>query len=388
VKHRFESFGGIVASEEPPFLAFVDRRFMRELGLGESSLWKAASEAVGILSAPTEVHMAVTNACPVRCEHCYMGAGEAESGEMGTAALKDALREFAEMGVFHVALGGGEALARDDIFEIAGFAREIGLVPNLTVSGVLMTDETARRMTVFGQVNVSVDGVGAAYGVHRGRDLFETADRALGMLLEAGVAAGINCVLGRRNFEGVPELFAYARSRGASEIEFLRFKPSGRGAGLYEKCRTTFDQNVRLAPMLARLSEEHGVTAKVDCSFIPMICWHSPPPEFLEATATYGCEAGNVLLGARSDGSVCGCSFLPGIGVRVDELRDAWRASPGLESLRTWTARAPEPCRSCEYLGICKGGCHAVALHVAGSLDAPDPDCPRVVRRREEGGAR
>jgi hypothetical protein len=29
MKYRYENFGGIVASENPPFLAFVDRTYMR-----------------------------------------------------------------------------------------------------------------------------------------------------------------------------------------------------------------------------------------------------------------------------------------------------------------------------------------------------------------------
>jgi len=385
VKHRFESFGGIVASEEPPFLAFVDRQFMRELGLGESPLWEAADQSIGALSAPTEVHLAVTNACPVGCRHCYMGAGEPDSGELDTRELKRALKALADMGVFHVALGGGEALARSDLFEIAAHAREVGLVPNLTVSGALMTPEIARRMKVFGQVNVSMDGVGEAYAVHRGNNLFETADRALQMLLEAGVSTGINCVVGRRNFDGIPELFAYAAEKRLEEIEFLRLKPSGRGRDSYLEARTTYEQNLALTPMLARLAEEHGVTAKIDCSFVPMLCEHSPPRELLEATATYGCEAGNVLLGARSDGTVAGCSFLPGLGLSVFDLAASWRDHERLRRLRAWTRRAPEPCRSCPYLEICKGGCRAVSAYVVGDIDAPDPDCPRVVRFRREG---
>ena len=35
MKHRYENFGGIIASDAPPFLAFVDRQFMRDLGLPE-----------------------------------------------------------------------------------------------------------------------------------------------------------------------------------------------------------------------------------------------------------------------------------------------------------------------------------------------------------------
>jgi radical SAM protein with 4Fe4S-binding SPASM domain len=386
VRYRFENFGGIIATEEPPLLAFVDRLFMRELGLGESNLWEDPDETIGLLSAPTEVHLAATNACPVGCRHCYMGAGQSDPGEMNTATLKGALKELAEMGVFHIALGGGETLIRSDLFEIAGYARTLGMVPNLTVSGAQMTPETARRMKIFGQVNVSFDGVGALYGVFRGHDMFKVADRAVDMLLAAGVPTGINCVVGRKNYDGIPELFEFAKKKGVNEIEFLRLKPSGRGGHSYMHDRTTHEQNIDLTPMLAHLSERHGLCAKIDCSFIPMLCHHNPPREMLQALATYGCEAGNVLLGIRSDGTATGCSFLQGEGPHVFGLHDAWNGDTHFQRLRTWTAQAPEPCCSCEYLDICKGGCHAVAAYVSGDFNAPDPSCPRVVCYNDQGG--
>ncbi|MBI4699601.1 MAG: radical SAM protein [Deltaproteobacteria bacterium] len=382
MRHRFESFGGIIASDEPPFLAFVDRLLMRELGLGESPLWESADERIGLLSAPTEVHLATTSACAVRCDHCYMDAGEKAADEMDGAALRHALELLAAMGVFHVALGGGEALLRSDLFDAARYARELGLVPNLTISGGAMSRELARRMAVFGQVNVSVDGIGPYAGAFRAAALFERADAAISMLLDAGVPAGINCVLGRRNFDGLPGLFAYAKDKGCNEIELLRLKPAGRGAVAFLAQRTSYEQNVALTPLLAELSQRHGLRAKLDCSFVPMMCHHRPPLELLEATATYGCEAANVLVGVRSDGTVAACSFLPGAGFRVGELRERWRTDPGFAELRGWAERAPEPCRSCAYLGICKGGCHAVAAFVSGSIFDPDPDCPRVVEHR------
>jgi radical SAM protein with 4Fe4S-binding SPASM domain len=385
LRHRFETFGGIIASETPPFLAFVDRQLMRELGLGESARWAGGDERIGVLSAPTEVHVAATSACPVGCNHCYMDAGPRAAREMDGAAFARALAVLAHMGVFHIALGGGEALTRPDLFELAALVRRLGMVPNLTISGQRLTPEAARRMTVFGQVNVSVDGVGEYWATFRDAAGFAAADQAIDWLLAAGVATGINCVLGARNFPGLPDLFAYGRAKGVSEIELLRYKPVGRAASpaRYLVERMGPAENVALVPLVTELGERHRLTAKIDCSFVPMMCYHRPPLAALEATATYGCEAGNVLLGARSDGSVSGCSFLPATGLSLFDLPERWADHPDLVALRSWPERAPEPCRSCEYLGLCKGGCHAVAALVSGDLALPDPDCPWVVEHGE-----
>lgn len=379
--YRYENFGGIISSENPPFLAFVDREYMVELGLGPTPLWDGQDREIGLLSAPTEVHFAITNRCSARCTHCYMDGGEADRKELDTKSFKAALDILAEMKVFHIALGGGEALERDDLFEIAAYARKIGLVPNLTVSGLHIDKEKAAKIKeLFGQVNISMDGIGPDYAVYRGNNHFEAADRAIGLLVEAGVSTGINCVVGKQNFGNLDQLFRYAADRKLNEIECLRLKPSGRGKELYLESRTTHEQNKKLIPMLARYSRKYKVTAKIDCSFVPMYCYHKPPVEMLESMATYGCEAGNVLLGARSDGSISGCSFLEGSGVSIFDLPGAYENQEGVfKSMRTWVDRAVEPCLSCDYLNICKGGCHGVSLYLSGDYDAPDPDCPIVV---------
>ena len=63
LNYRFENFGGIIANEDPPFLAFADRDYMRELGLGTSELWDTDDKSIDLLSAPTEVHFSITERC-------------------------------------------------------------------------------------------------------------------------------------------------------------------------------------------------------------------------------------------------------------------------------------------------------------------------------------
>jgi radical SAM protein with 4Fe4S-binding SPASM domain len=375
MRHRFEPFGGILALEEPPLLVHVDRYFMLDLGHGPSPLWE--EPATSLLSAPLEVHLSVTNACSLGCRHCYMDSGERESGELSADEFRRAVDLLAGMGVFHMALGGGEALERPDFFELAAYVRERGIVPNLTTNGLLLTGETAARCRVFGQVNVSIDGIEGLPASGRDPDALLQGMRGVDLLLEAGVKVGLNCVLSRQSFDRLPGMFAFAAERGLTDLEFLRLKPTGRGKQGYYDRRLTPAQNREFYPMIRELSREYGVPAKIDCSFVPMFCWHRPDRTLMEQFSVYGCEAGNVLLGVRSDGRFAGCSFLTG-EESIFDLPRLWSGSAVLTRLRTWTDRAPEPCRSCDYLDICKGGCRAVAGFVAGDLYAPDPECPFV----------
>ena len=385
MKYRFESFGGILALEDPPMLVHVDRDFMRSLGHAESALWENPQHAP--LSAPLEVHFSVTNACSLKCSHCYMDSGEKDPGEMPAQDFRKAIDLLAGMGVFHVALGGGEALERPDFFELAAYVRERGMVPNLTTNGQLLTREAAAQCALFGQVNVSIDGDHLAAEACRAQDVPARGILAVDLLREAGIRVGLNFVVTRQNFDQLAAVFGFAEERGLADLEFLRLKPTGRGQQDYFARRLMPAQNREFFPLIKRLSGAHRVAAKIDCSFVPMFCWHEPDKELMEQFSVYGCEAGNVLLGARSDGRFAGCSFLSG-EESIFELPQLWSGSPHLSRLRGWVDRAPEPCRSCAYLEICKGGCRAVSAVVAGDSFAPDPECPFLDGEKSETSRR
>jgi radical SAM protein with 4Fe4S-binding SPASM domain len=222
---------------------------------------------------------------------------------------------------------------------------------------------------------VSVDWIGRREEAREGA--IAEYVRNVDLLQEAGISVGLNCVVTRQNFSRLNEVVAFAGERSLTDVEFLRFKPSGRGKLDYFERRLTPAQNREFFPMISDLSQGYGAPVKIDCSFVPMFCWHRPDKQLMEQFSVYGCEAANVLLGVRSDGRFGGCSFLPS-RESIFDLPALWSSSENLASLRKWTDRACEPCRGCTYLDICKGGCRAVAGFVTGDIDAPDPECPFV----------
>ena len=115
MKVRYESFGGIIGLEKPPALVFVDKDYMRNLGYENDPIWGSEDEH---LSAPIEVHLNPTNQCPLHCKHCYTDSGSKLENELSLDELKKAVDILAEMGVFHVALGGGESFAMPEFLEL------------------------------------------------------------------------------------------------------------------------------------------------------------------------------------------------------------------------------------------------------------------------------
>lgn len=376
---RAEQFGAIVSLEEPPMLAWVDRALAKSLGMAESPLWQGSEDEHAPLQAPTEVHLLLTGHCPARCTYCYANSGPDVQTAPTLERVRESLHALARLGVFHVALGGGESLMRDDLFLVASEARALGLIPNLTTSGLSMTAAEAARCRIFGQVNVSLDGVGERHRLSRGDTSFKTAARALRLLVEAGVPAGINTVLTRQTWDGLDELVAYAAEVGANEVELLRLKPVGRAQAAYASERLTDEQHLELLPKVLALARTHRLHLKLDCSFAPMICAHAPPREVLEAFSIVGCDGGNSLGAIMPDGSLAGCSFAPVLNDEGRAIDLHWASSQALAPFRRYPLNPPEPCRSCPYRSVCKGGCHAVASFLTGQFEVPDPECPRVL---------
>lgn len=389
---RAEHFGGIVEIAKPRALLHLDRARMRGLGHPESPRWigpddgPAAHPDARPLSAPTEVHVVLSRRCAAGCKGCYVDAtpqGAALSYPEACAIID----ELAAMGVFHIALGGGEALELDYLFAVAEHAVARGIVPNLTTSGLGLGAALAARCRVFGQINVSVDGVGEAYRRARGFDGFRHAEEALRRLREVKREVGINCVVSRSSFPALPEVARLARRLRLNELELLRFKPVGRGARLDEEL--TPEQAERIYPLARKLMLRHRLRVKLDCSFAPMVFWHRPSAAAAAFFGVQGCVGGDVLAAVSPEGGLSGCSFAGAreADARVPgEMRAAWET--GFRAFRDLTRAPPEPCASCDYLTLCRGGCRAVSL-AHGRFADPDPGCPRVreFRAREVPGA-
>jgi len=389
---RFERFGAIVQLAWPRALVFVDRAMARRVVRGTSApaAWRDAETELGdtVLSAPLEAHLQLTNQCSAGCTGCYTGASpQGGPNEWGLVEWKRAIDSLAKAGVFHLALGGGESAILPWLGELASYARAKGLVPNLTTSGLDGLDELVEIAGQFGQINVSLDGLGATYAAVRGFDGFARADAAIRRLRERKREIGINTVVTRHNFAELDQIFAYAKQRRLSEVELLRFKPSGRGARAYDELRCTPEQHEQFLPTILAAAKRHRVRVKVDCSYTPMLAHHQPDRALLAELCVYGCTGGDFLIGAKPDGRITACSFaapppeLVQIGKhrpRVTELETYWTQPGAFGAFRTWREDVARPCASCDYHSLCRGGCKVVSAHVRGDASAPDPECPRV----------
>lgn len=375
---RPERFGGLLVWPLPAAVLFLDPQGARAAVEGGARIVGDRESPDQALSAPVEVHVAVTGRCPAACDGCYLDAGP--DGSPPDPALDDDLRRLAAAGVLEIALGGGEVLLRDDLVALGERIRALGMVPNLTTSGFGLTPAHARRMAgVFGQVNVSLDGLGADYAAVRGWDGAALGLRAVRTLVEAGVRVGVNTVIARPNLGALEGMGAELARLGVAEWQWLRFKPAGRGRDAWERLAPEVGDLVGLWPRALTIERDTGLVLRWDCAMVPFLAAHGVPVEHLRTLAVEGCPGGRSLLARGLDGRWAPCSFADGDAADPDA---AWASSPRALRWRGRVAAPPEPCASCAWREVCGGGCRVVAAHLAGDELAADPQCPRVT----EGG--
>lgn len=396
MKARVEPWGAWVAvrgdfDTTNRALVALDRVGARRLGISGEEVW--ASDALSSPSPPLEVHVSVTSRCAAGCSGCYVDA-RPRAEHVAAADLFARVDELADLGVFTIALGGGEPLEHPDLEGVAEHARKRGIAVVMTTSGIGLGRERARRLAVFEQVNVSYDGAGAVYESVRGVDAARHAERAIEHLAEAGVRVGVNVVLTRTSFEALADTSTRAAELGAREIQCLRYKPAGRAKSLdYLARRLAAEQILDFPNKIKYLQGSLGartprVALRIDCALVPWLV-SSPElasdPDRLSAAGILGCEAGGHLAATTSSGHVAGCSFLPATRARNFDTREL-QADPDLARIRDHALDPPAPCNTCALQAVCRGGCRVVAEHLEGP-GAPDPECPRVVMYRRENAA-
>jgi radical SAM protein with 4Fe4S-binding SPASM domain len=384
---RYEPWGAWVRLESAAALVAIDRAGVRALGLDGGDAWAERGHDARP-SPPLEVHLAVTGRCGAGCRGCYLDA-RPDGLEPPYEALCAALDALREAGVFTVAFGGGEPTMREDVDALALAARERGLTPVLTTSGLGLSPARVERLRAFAQVNVSYDGAGATYAGVRGFDGAAAAETAVRALASEGIRVGVNVVLTRASFPCLEETLARARALGASEAQLLRYKPAGRAASLdYFALRLSQDQVRALGPTLRRLVENLGPTEaapafglRIDCALVPFLSADAElaaNPAALARFGVFGCEAAGALAAVDARGYVAPCSFAPPTALAARDLADGYAEDPELARWRAYAARPSEPCAACSLAAICKGGCKVVASFVGGGF-GPDPECPSVV---------
>lgn len=135
----------------------------------------------------------LTNACNLRCSHCYMFSGQPTKDELTVHEWMSIIDEFADCGGEAVTFSGGEILTKQGWFSLIEYAHKKGISSTILTNGTLWTPAIIQNIMPFvAEVQVSVDGPAEYINSHtRGKGAFLKAIETAKMFAEAGVRTSI-----------------------------------------------------------------------------------------------------------------------------------------------------------------------------------------------------
>jgi len=337
------------------------------------------------LRPPRILTLAITGACNLACNHCWVRAGAADSaGHVRESMLSRLITEFAALDGEGIRITGGEPLCHPGCLELLRLARSLGFpAVSLQTNAMLFTDKHLSVLCELDfpgfSIQISLDGATApTHDLVRGEGAFEKALAGIRLLVNAGLAQRITILYTemRHNLAEFPELLELAAGMGLAAVVSGTLIRGGRAA---EDALIAPPDPVHYEHLLRRYDSE---------------------PRFRELYGKIGTMAALEWTTMGSERTEC-CTFVenpyitprgllyPCLLCHTDEYAvsavfDKTLADAFIEGARLWSAllricrsRAdaiPE-CRDCPGRSACAGGCMGRAWGSCGDLMAPDDRC-------------
>lgn len=337
--------------------------------------------------------------CNLHCVHCYSDSENCEyPGELTLEQAKRMLEDLAGFGVPALLLSGGEPLMHPRFFELAAYAKPLGLRLTLSTNGTLIDRPTAERITQagFSYVGISFDGLGAVNDRFRGKlGAFDAALQGVRHLKAIGQKVGLRFTLTRRNFETLPGIFELVEREEIDRVCFYHLVYSGRGSRMaqddltHSETRSALDQicgwaeslHVRGRPIEILTVDNHADGVYLYLKLLARDARRAEAARQLLAWNGGGANSSGIgIANIDSYGNVHPDQFWQSYtlgNVRVRSFRQIWMdaSEPLLAGLRNRLPLLKGRCGSCRWKALCGGSFRVRALQATGDPWAPDPAC-------------
>lgn len=141
-----------------------------------------------------KLHLHITNACNLRCPHCYMYSGKSNNDELTTSEIKTLIAEFSARGGRQMSFTGGEPLLRKDLFELISYASDKSVSSTIFTNGCLWTESDIKKLShlKIDGVQISIDGYDdKSNSVFRGLGSFAKSLNTVSLLIKNGIKVSI-----------------------------------------------------------------------------------------------------------------------------------------------------------------------------------------------------
>lgn len=361
---------------------------------------------------PRLIFWETTAGCNLACSHCrrITIADKLTPQDLNTEESYQLIDQITDFARPILILSGGEPLIREDIFEIAHYAAEAGLIVALATNGTLIDTQMAQRIKKSGirRVSVSFDGADApTHDTLRGEGSFQRALEGIHRLREVGVPCQINTTITKHNAHQAEQTLQLAKDIGVVALHFFLLVPVGCGAEIADDQQVSPETYEEILDWLYEAEKKEAVELKATCAphYFRVVNQRraedrkkgftdkSPPSHHRQKQAgshpppghpgkrhamnamTKGCLAGTGVCFVSHQGEVFPCGYLPleAGNIREEPLEQIWNASSLFAQLRDPDLLEGK-CGRCGFKGVC-GGCRARAYGATGNFLGEEPFC-------------
>ncbi len=220
----------------------------------------------------TNIFIAVTNKCPLACEHCYEWDALNKKEKLSLPELKEIIQKFQEKGISQFHITGGEPLVRiNDICTLLKTTKKDSEFW-IATSGFNMTAENAHRLKTAGLTGVMISLDHFEPDMHdmfRGyKESYQWVEWAVKNSIDANLVTALSlCVT--KSFVDADNLMRYytlAKNLGVSFIQILEPRAVGHYRG----------RDVDLNHDQEKIVEAFYLKANYDEQYLdyPLVCYH------------------------------------------------------------------------------------------------------------------
>lgn len=334
-----------------------------------------------------------TNRCNLSCLHCYSKSTLDEVDTLTTPQIKKTILEMKENGIKFIIFSGGEPLTRKDLFEIADFCKENGIITYLSSNGLYFTKSNIQKIVdTFNYVGVSIDGDEETHDYFRGlKGAFKETLKAVKLANSTGSKVGIRFTMTKDTIGSLEYIFDMVEKENIPKIYISHLVYSGRGLDNLKMDLTKEQRREAVDFILDKAFQYHKegrdieiVTGNMEMDAVVFLeRFANEYPDLKEKmrerlVSWGGNSAGRKLLNINSEGDVRPDPFFPiTIGNIIEQnFSDIWQKGELLEQLRKHPRKQISGiCSDCEQIDICNGGSRARAYAITGDLWSEDPSC-------------
>ena len=320
----------------------------------------------------------LTNACNLRCRHCFVYAGTAHSEELSLEEIENLITSCHEDGANKLILTGGEVLMRKDFEQIIRCGKSAGMYVQVLTNGTLWDETRVKNFSRYiDEVQISIDGFDEKSNAEiRGAQVFDKALTAVDLFYRFSEIF-INAV--------VTPMYADLEKHYDEFVGFAKNLIARYG---YERFLIIFqgellngrnfiaenDLNLAQKILVDRLHEEIYENSELTTFVL----------NHRGNRLQKNCGYGGLTVGSTGDIYFCG---------RISEIKSYGNvrqmAMPEVLALRKKIRRCTSvdnlsPCNECELKYICGGGCRINNFPAVLKISAADLDKNLPLNRSEQ----